>query len=294
MLGAAQPDALGAEGPGPGGIVGPVRVGPYPHPFAAHLVGPPQQLTQLGHVVRAGAGARLRGPDPDLARPPVDGQHGAGVDPPAVEHQVVVAHLHAGHPHHGGNPPPAGHHGSVAGHPTAGGEDPDGQPHPDLVGRRRLLAHQQGILTPVRSVQDSLGAQAHHPYAHPGTGRRAGGQHRRPAAGRRAGADSPVDDLLDQPGVHGGHGPPTGLGRTVGSCLGDQGSQPLEAVHGGPHRPYGADQAPSRSDRKATRSSMATRSWSMESRSRTVTARSSRVSKSMVTQNGVPISSWRR
>ena len=37
-----------------------------------------------------------------------------------------------------------------------------------------------------------------------------------------------------------------------------------------------------------------TRSWCMVSRSRTVTALSSRVSKSTVTQNGVPISSWRR
>ena len=38
----------------------------------------------------------------------------------------------------------------------------------------------------------------------------------------------------------------------------------------------------------------ATRSWLIESRSRTVTAWSSRVSKSTVTQYGVPISSWRR
>ena len=40
--------------------------------------------------------------------------------------------------------------------------------------------------------------------------------------------------------------------------------------------------------------SMGTRSWRMVSRSRMVTALSSRVSKSTVTQRGVPISSWRR
>ena len=37
-----------------------------------------------------------------------------------------------------------------------------------------------------------------------------------------------------------------------------------------------------------------TRSWLIVSRSRMVTASSSSVSKSTVTQNGVPISSWRR
>ena len=36
------------------------------------------------------------------------------------------------------------------------------------------------------------------------------------------------------------------------------------------------------------------RTWAIESRSRIVTCLSSRESKSIVTQNGVPISSWRR
>jgi len=49
-----------------------------------------------------------------------------------------------------------------------------------------------------------------------------------------------------------------------------------------------------RSERYVTRESMPIRSWAIVSRSRTVTAWSSRVSKSTVTQNGVPISSWRR
>src|SRR5215813_4037536 len=41
-------------------------------------------------------------------------------------------------------------------------------------------------------------------------------------------------------------------------------------------------------------SETATRSWPIESRSRTVTVLSSSDWKSTVTQNGVPISSWRR
>ena len=48
------------------------------------------------------------------------------------------------------------------------------------------------------------------------------------------------------------------------------------------------------SSRYPTRRSRPTRSWVMVSRSRTVTARSPSESKSTVTQNGVPISSWRR
>ena len=50
----------------------------------------------------------------------------------------------------------------------------------------------------------------------------------------------------------------------------------------------------SRSSRYPTSRSSPTRSWVMVSRSRTVTARSVSESKSTVTQNGVPISSWRR
>src|SRR5207244_9296790 len=48
------------------------------------------------------------------------------------------------------------------------------------------------------------------------------------------------------------------------------------------------------SRRCSTSLSIETRSWAIESRSRTVTARSSMLSKSTVTQYGVPISSWRR
>ena len=59
--------------------------------------------------------------------------------------------------------------------------------------------------------------------------------------------------------------------------------------------PATARQQPmSRSAKQRVMPSRLTRSWVMVSRSRTVTALSSRVSKSTVTQNGVPISSWRR
>ena len=46
--------------------------------------------------------------------------------------------------------------------------------------------------------------------------------------------------------------------------------------------------------RKLSRSFTATLSWVIESRWRTVTTSPDRVSPSIVTQNGVPISSWRR
>lgn len=49
-----------------------------------------------------------------------------------------------------------------------------------------------------------------------------------------------------------------------------------------------------RAARYPSSSAIGTRSWPIESRSRTVTALSSSESKSTVTQNGVPISSWRR
>ena len=55
-----------------------------------------------------------------------------------------------------------------------------------------------------------------------------------------------------------------------------------------------AQQPTSRCASQPCTASRPTRSWAIVSRSRTVTAWSSRVSKSTVTQNGVPISSWRR
>lgn len=63
------------------------------------------------------------------------------------------------------------------------------------------------------------------------------------------------------------------------------------SIRGTPKPRLGADQACSQ---VASTLSRDTRSWLMVSRSRMVTAWSSRVSKSTVMQNGVPISSWRR
>ena len=56
----------------------------------------------------------------------------------------------------------------------------------------------------------------------------------------------------------------------------------------------GRQQPGRRAPSQAGTSASGTRSCVMESRSRTVTASSSSVSKSTVTQYGVPISSWRR
>ena len=58
VLGAAQPDALRPVAAGLGGLLGLVGVGPDPHP--ADLVGPAEDLLELGLVLEPGADGRQR------------------------------------------------------------------------------------------------------------------------------------------------------------------------------------------------------------------------------------------
>ena len=50
VLGATQADSLGAEGPGPDGVVSTISVAPHADPVAAHLVCPSQQHVQFGNL----------------------------------------------------------------------------------------------------------------------------------------------------------------------------------------------------------------------------------------------------
>ena len=69
VLGAAQADALGAVAAGLGGLLGLVGVGPHAH--AADLVGPAEDLLELGLVLEPGADRR-DGAEVDLAGRAVD------------------------------------------------------------------------------------------------------------------------------------------------------------------------------------------------------------------------------
>ena len=87
-------------------------------------------------------------------------------------------------------------------------------------------------------------------------------------------------------------------GTTVmGPLSSERAPGPKSAVAGGAQARRSeptAQQPTRRSANQRVMPSRLTRSWTIVSRSRMVTALSSRVSKSTVTQNGVPISSWRR
>src|SRR5579875_1928717 len=141
VLGPAQPDALGAEGPGPGRVPRVVGVGPDAEP--ADAVGPPEQRLEVllpGEV-------RLDGPDgpaEDLPRGPVDGDRLALADDLAVDGELARLGVHVDRlgAHHAGLAEPPGHHRGVARGPAPRREDPPGHQHAvDVVGVR-LGAHQ--------------------------------------------------------------------------------------------------------------------------------------------------------
>ena len=294
VLGPAEADALCTEGPGPGCVVGPVGVGPHPHPVTANLVGPRQKQVEFGDLVGDG---HLGGSGEHLARRAVQRDSRPFLQTAPSQDGVVAGHLEVGQAHHRRDAPAACHHGRVAGHASTGRHDAIGELHADLVGRRGLIAYQHRRLATVRSIQDRLGGQAQHPAGQARAGADAAAQHLEARPVPQAG----VQERLDQRRGDGGHRGPARLGAVGRRCIGDKASKvvrvlhnPSLARHPGGERAGRSGQAVSRLARWSTRPSIGTLSWAIESRSRTVTARSSRVSKSMVTQYGVPISSWRR
>ncbi len=156
MLGAAQADALGPEGAGPGGVDPGVGVGPHIEVPRPDLVGPRQDGAEgLGHRTHAQghgtehhvAGAAVEGDDVALVHGHVpDRERGAG-DPDllgAADRRLA---------------PAPGHHGGVTDESAPGGEDALGHRHAVDVLRRGLVAHQHHLFTPLGRLGGVVGAE---------------------------------------------------------------------------------------------------------------------------------------
>ncbi|MDG1463700.1 MAG: hypothetical protein P8Q20_01250, partial [Acidimicrobiales bacterium] len=72
------------------------------------------------------------------------------------------------------------------------------------------------------------------PRTHPGAGTRPGGQqHGSTLAIGRHHSGATMDQPLNQSWIDSGHGAPPGFGRTDNRRLGNQGTQPIQAVDAG-------------------------------------------------------------
>ena len=197
VLGAAEPDPLGAERPGLGGIARDVRV--RAHLEAADGVGPFHEDGELAPHLR---GQRRRLAEHHLSgraveRDPVTLLHrgvaGSEAMGPLVELKLRGA-AHARLPH------AARHDGGVAREPTRGGEDPLRRVHAVNVVGGGLLAHQDDLLlAPARGGR--VGVEHHAPDRRSRRGREPGGDY--PELG--AGIEPRVEELIEGRGLHAHH-----------------------------------------------------------------------------------------
>ncbi|OPZ91222.1 MAG: hypothetical protein BWY73_01146 [candidate division TA06 bacterium ADurb.Bin417] len=143
VLGAEEADALGAEFPRPGGVVGRVGVGPH-----AQL---PEGIGHLHEVDEArvlGGVDHRKPPLVDVAAGAIQGQDIPFLEGPAVHGQPALAGLdvEGAAAHDAALAPAAGHQGRVAGHAAPAGKNAGRGPHAlDVLGVG-LLADQQDRL----------------------------------------------------------------------------------------------------------------------------------------------------
>ena len=139
VLGAAEPDAFGAEGARLARIVRRVGIGADFH--AAEAVGP---FHQRGEIVRQIGLAHGYAAFDDLAGRAVDGDDVAFMQKHTgrLQRLALEIDMHGGGADHAGAPHAARHHRRMARHAAARGEDADGGMHALHVLRRRLDARQ--------------------------------------------------------------------------------------------------------------------------------------------------------
>ena len=186
VLGAAQPDAVGAEVTRVRSVVGGVGVGANTDPSGPDQVGPAQQRLELR---RRGTGRCDDRALDHVAGPAVDRDLGAlGVEGVADADAAVDHHDLTG-ADHGGNAPAASDDCSVAHQAATGGEDAAGGLHSEHVVGGRLGAYEDDVEPAIGRLDGCLGAR------HDAPRRRA---RRRGEAGRQDG----VVAVRVEAGVH--------------------------------------------------------------------------------------------
>ena len=165
VLGAAQPDALGAELPRVGGVLAGVHVGPDGQVALADVVGPREDDVEGGR----GLGRRQR----HLARHDDPGPAVEGHPVALEEGDVVRAHLVVAQAQHlgadDGRLAPAPRHDRRMAHQTAPrGQDPLGGQHAVHVLGRGLVAHQDDLLAAPGRLGGVVGAEVDPTHGRPG------------------------------------------------------------------------------------------------------------------------------
>ena len=110
--------------------------------------------------------------DQQLAPVTVNGDHGAGIDPPARGEDRPVDHLGLGGTDRGRDTPFPGHQGGVADQPPQGGEQAPGHGHAVDVGRGGLAPSQDDVDALVAQLDRGVGVEDQNPRTTP----RGGGQ----------------------------------------------------------------------------------------------------------------------
>ena len=166
VLGAAQPDALGAEAAGGGGVLAGVGVGPDAELAAPHGVGPRQDGVELRRWL--GGGQRMA-PEHDLAGRAVERDDVALVDGHVagdVNERPVILIVSA--PTTAGVPQPRATTAAWLTEPAASGQDALGDHHAVDVLGARLVAHEDHLLAPVDGAAASSAVKYTLPTAAPG------------------------------------------------------------------------------------------------------------------------------
>ena len=143
VLGAAQPDALGAEAAGVGRVLPGVGVGAHTELAAAHGVGPRQDGVELGG--RFGRRERHR-TEHHVAGRAVERDDVALVDGHVAGGEGTAGDLDRLRTDDGRGTPAPGDDGGVADEPAASGEDALRGHHPVDVLRARLVAHEDHLV----------------------------------------------------------------------------------------------------------------------------------------------------
>lgn len=182
VLGATEPDALGAEPAGHARIVR--RIGVRAHLEPSTGIGPPEELGEaaidrrliglprpgihLHHLARH----RREVADEDLARAAVEGDPVALVDLGLADEEALVAQVELDRraADDGALPHPARHDGGVARHPAAGGEDRFGGDHPMEILRRGLVTDEDDGVPMGRARLRGVGIEDGDPARGPGAG----------------------------------------------------------------------------------------------------------------------------
>ncbi len=185
VLGTAQADALGTEPTGVRGVGPVVGVGTHGELALADLVGPSEQLVELGRRLRLGERSSA---EDDLTGRAVEGDEVAFAHDDLADSEAVPADSQGLGADNRGDAPSTSHDRGMAHEPSPRGEDALAHTHAVHVFGRGLLSDQDHLLAALGGVGRSVGSEVGLADRCTRRGRQAGGDDLEVASTRTAGA----------------------------------------------------------------------------------------------------------